>query len=87
MARGLTMVVWGTTLNLWGAVVLTLIRMDKFTKFFTKTVALVSLVEYPSKTRVSAGEHRNISSVGILKHLIYNYKTNGKYDGVVQEII
>ena len=71
MARGLTMVVWGTTLNLWGAVVLTLIRMDKFTKFFTKTVALVSLVEYPSKTKVAAGEHRNISSVGILKLFIY----------------
>ena len=71
VARGLTMVVLGTTLNLWGAVVLTLIRMDKFTKFFTKTVALVSLVEYPSKTRVFAGEHRNISSLGILKTFIY----------------
>jgi hypothetical protein len=71
VAQGFTMVVWGTTLNLWGAVVLTLIRMDKFTKFFTKTVALVSLVEYPSKTKVAAGEHWNISSVGILQLFIY----------------
>ena len=62
---GLTMVMWGTTLNLWGEVVRTLIRMERFTKFFTLTVALVSLEECPSKTRVVDGEHWNISSVAI----------------------
>ena len=59
VVQGLTRAVWGTTLNLWGAVVLTLIRMDMFTTFLTKIVALVSLVEYPSNTRVAGGEHLN----------------------------
>ena len=55
VAPGSIMVVWGNTLNLWGVVVLTFTSRGIFTKLFTYTMALVSLVECPSNTTFMGG--------------------------------